>query len=109
MTSQTVINRRLDNRDGLFGSANSLATFPGVHPYASHFRFDLAAAVLPDATTGTIAQRLGAIHRAGHAGFTQCALTAGLRVKEKPLNHAFDCGKGLVQPIITNPSKNGFQ
>ena len=82
MTSQTVITRRLDNRDGLFGSANSLATFPGVHPYASHFRFDLAAAVLPDATTGTIAQRLGAIHRAGHAGFTQCALTAGFMCVE---------------------------
>jgi hypothetical protein len=105
----THIDRRLNNLYTSLKVAYAPATFPGCYPDADHIRVNLTVAIAAHSATGAIAQGLGAVHWAGHSGFTQAALATGLRVKKKPLNQFFHCGKGAVYALITQTIEDRMQ
>src|ERR1019366_9900796 len=63
----------------------ALAASIGLDPDAFHVRLYLAVAVGAHASARAVAQRLRAIHRTGHAGRTQHALTAHATVEQRAL------------------------
>ena len=73
-----------------------LRIFVGDDPHAAHFRLDLAVAVGAHAAARPVAQILRALHRAGHAGGVQDALTAVVAAEEPLLGEVFG---GLDQPF----------
>jgi hypothetical protein len=66
-------------------------------------------AIAAHATTGAIAQGLGAVHRTGHTGFAQGALATGLGVKKKSFNQFFHRGKGAVYALVTQTFEDRVQ
>ena len=70
--------------------AHATAALPGQHPDAGHLVIQLAGAVIAHSAAGSIAQGFGAIHRAGHAGLAEHALTTGLTIKQPGLDSVFN-------------------
>src|SRR5579859_726064 len=52
--------------------------------------------VAPDAAARAIAQVFGTVHRAGHAGAVQYALTTHLAIKQRPFARLFDPDKDAL-------------
>src|ERR1700684_3847592 len=69
---------------------NAFAASVGLHPNAPHVGFDLAIAVGAHTAARAVAQGLGAIHRTGHAGRTQHALTAHAAIEQQTLDGLLD-------------------
>ena len=79
------IDRRQHLEDAV-PAAHPRGAVPGQHPDAAHLRPHLAEAAGPHPAAGAVAQLLGAVHRAGHAGRGQHALAAHPAVEEQPLD-----------------------
>ena len=69
---------------------HALGTLEALQPHAAHLGLDLAVAVRPYAPAGPVAQRLRAVHRAGHAGRVQHALPAHLAAPDGALDRLLD-------------------
>ncbi len=68
---------------------------------------DLAIAVGAHAAAGAVAQLLGAVHRAGHAGGRQDALAAHAAVEQHALDAALERSDGPLQPVMPIRSISG--
>ena len=80
--------------------AHAQASLVGLSPDAAHIGIDLAIAVGADAAARAVAQRLRAIHRAGHARLRQNAVAAHAAVEKEALDarlqrrdRAFEAGE----------------
>src|SRR5262249_13023454 len=61
---------------------------------------DLAMPIGADAAARAVAHLLRAVHRAGHAGVAQAALTAHPAIEEEPLHRPLDPRHRLLQTLV---------
>src|SRR3954465_8390707 len=91
---KAVVDRRAQTMDVRAPDRQVLGALVGFEPHAAHLGLDLARPVGAHAAARTVAQRLGARHRAGEAGVVQDALAAHPAVPDRPLDRVLD---GLEQ------------
>src|SRR3954453_8570339 len=87
---QAVVARRAQAVDVRAPDRDVLGALVGLQPHAAHLGLDLAVAVGAHAAARPVAQRLGARHRAGHAGLVQHALPAYAAVPDRSLDRVLD-------------------
>ena len=80
---------------GLRQTGHVIGALVALEPHALHLGLDLAMAVRAHPAARPVAQRLRAVHRAGHAGRVQHALTAHLAAPDRALDRLLDEGQGL--------------
>ena len=83
---QRVVDRRPEIVDVAAPQRQPLGALDRLEPDAPHLGLDLAVAVRAHAAAGTVAERLRARHRAGHAGRVQHALAAHLATPDRLLD-----------------------
>lgn len=79
-----------------------MSTLPAFNPDATHLWLDLAIAIGTHPSTRTVADTLRAVHRAGHAGTAQNALSAHLTIEERTLDDFFDSGDRFLKSMLTD-------
>ena len=105
-TAQRAVHRRLHHGDLDLPVLHARRTLKGVHPDAHHVRLHLAESSGAHAAAGAVAQILGAVHGAGHAGRRKHALAAHLAVEQQALEHALGQREGPFQALIADALKH---
>src|SRR3984957_17605423 len=90
MALAALIDGELHLAHGLDAARYAFAAAIGFDPNAAHVRLVLAVAVGAHAAARAVAQRLRTVHRAGHAGRTQHALTAHAAIEQEALDGFLD-------------------
>src|SRR5271155_1150310 len=97
-----MVDRRLKRSDRI-AAARQAAALIGLDPYARHVGIDLAAAVGAHAPARSVTQRLRAIHRAGHPGCGEEAVSAHPAIEERALDVALGKGHGAFDSRVAEP------
>src|SRR6185312_5060249 len=88
---QAVVDRRPQVVDVVAPHRQLLRALVRVEPYAAHLGLDLAVSVRANAAARSVAQGLGARHRAGQPGRVQHALAAHLTAPHRALDRVLGC------------------
>src|SRR6185437_10435078 len=105
----TLIHRKLYAAHRLDAVLYALTAPVSFEPDASHVRLDLAIAVGANPAARPVAQGLRTVHRTGHAGRTEHALTAHAAVEQQALDRSLDARDGPLDALVSQDSKHAVQ